>query len=231
MGWYGQSCKCWCLRASHKLFSQASRRETSYLGYSFCTWWYSQCNQQANRPTKSQTYPFQITVEAKKWFVLLLMHSLHLHKMFTFMCWSSFFGKSDRETWILNPRFLCTHLRDFWGECASLALISSFFSSLSTQEFWFGSFLSNNNAVCLNLLNIVWITASIWNCNRNLCSIFSLLFIHNQHCLVQCATLTWHFSTGYNMTESWLVTAQVKNKVAVVTVDFWMGWHIMLASC
>jgi hypothetical protein len=74
-------------------------------------------------------------------------------------------------------------LRNIRGECAGLALISSTFSSVSSQHLDSVHFLSNHSPVCLNLFMIIWIVFSIWNCNILKCLLESSPYSTYEYCM------------------------------------------------
>lgn len=91
---------------------------------------------QAHKPTDhKQCTPRSQNIPV--WSPLLSAHSLHLHlcKMFTFTCWSSFL--ETEQTWYMKPETLnlvsfSRHLKDLWGTHSGLANTTSSFSLVTT---------------------------------------------------------------------------------------------------
>jgi len=121
----------------------------------------------------------------------------------------SFVAADNFETLVSCTR----HLRDFHGECSSLAPVLSSLSSLSTQMFQFFFFFSIMTLRFLIYLQFSdWFLYTSWNLCWNL---FLLLQNHFSHwygtwSLITMCELMWHFDIEIMWLNEWLLIAQVK---------------------
>lgn len=113
------------LRASWKSFSQSSEKH-KHLMSTLSTCLNLQHIQKAlGHQIRNKTYRYHS--RCWKFSLLLCTHSLYLHKMFAFMCWS-YFSETGNKTQNFKFQSSCVrHPQYFQGECSSLALMSSNF--------------------------------------------------------------------------------------------------------
>jgi hypothetical protein len=83
------------LSATDHLAISVEKGQVSCMN-SFCACLGLQCNRQAHRLTNHKQNHLDHK-RRQKWSLLLCMHSLHLCKMLTFICWNSFWKPSKLE--------------------------------------------------------------------------------------------------------------------------------------
>lgn len=120
--------------------------------------------------SKTQIISTRITACARCG-TILWTHFLHLYQMSTFEI--AIRKQSKLETWNFNPGLFCKASKGFSGWMFSTHLFNKH------SEFCFGSFLSNNDFACLNVL------------------LTFQMSIVNEYSF-QSVILTCHFDTGSN---------------------------------
>jgi hypothetical protein len=131
----------------------------------------------------------------QKWSLLLHLHSLHLCKMFIFICWSYFLEKQKTLNWkpvTLNPSLLCK-------VCKRLSR-GMYKPNTSFITFLIIEHSKSLHLVLFCIVMFVLVHIYLW------CDIlkfmpesflaFHMVVVHEYPC--QCVTLKWHFDTWSN---------------------------------
>jgi len=137
---------------------------------------------------------------------MIAIHALHLSSVISvsWILWQF-------TLMILKPQ---SPMQGIWGECSSLAHISSYFSSLDTWQFSSLPLPHSNDPVFHKLFTFIQIvfmfgTVTTWNLHHNLLLTFlaePLFFIGIIHeCLFQHMSYIWNFDAGNNKSE-WKTT-------------------------
>jgi hypothetical protein len=185
------------------LFGQFSGGEMSF-SHQFLD---QQCSQQACRPANHKWNPPRSQQMQKM--VPIIVHTFVAplkcsHSHVEVPLWK----QNKIGTWNLEPYTpvcFARYPKSILGEWAGLALISSTFSSVSSQHLDSVLFLSNNSPVCLNLFIIIWIVFYIWNYNVLKCIPKSSPFSTCEYCmwtLVSLCNSCMAFDTKSNVTHS-----------------------------
>lgn len=93
--------------------------------------------------------------------MFIFIHFLDLNKLITLSSGNSKLGTLNLK---LETLFSCTKCRRYSrGECSGLAPTPFSFVLVRIRRFYWATFLSNNDPICLNEFTVVWIIFLLGN--------------------------------------------------------------------